>query len=159
MVVVELEQRALAVADLEEAHDLARRSRRACRSASRPSTAAAIRSATTGASKCAVEPAFESGRSVASPRAKTFGRPPTWRVCRSVGSQPPGRRGEAGVDEELLALVRRHEDQQVVRQLLALEALDDLALRVDRLDVEERVELDALLLEDRGGHLATRSRS
>ena len=34
-------------------------------------------------------------------------------------------------------------------QLLALEALDDLALGVDRLDVEERVELDPLLLEDR----------
>ena len=88
-----------------------------------------------------------------------FGRPPTWSVLRSVGSQPPGAGREAGVDEELLALVRRDEDEQVVGELLALEAQDDLPLRVDRLDVEERVELDPLLLEDRGGHLADRSRS
>ena len=38
-------------------------------------------------------------------------------------------------------------------QLLALEALDDVPLGIDRLDVEERVQLDALLLEDRGRHL------
>ena len=71
-----------------------------------------------------------------------------------IGRQPAARRRrEAGVDEELLALVRRHEDEQVVRQLLALEALDDLALGIDGLDVEERVQLDALGLEDRRRHL------
>ena len=76
-----------------------------------------------------------------------------------VGRQPAtGRRREPGIDQELLALVRRHEDEQVVAELLAFEAQDDLALRVDGLDVEEGVELDVLGLEDRGGHLATRSR-
>ena len=120
---------------------------------SRPWTAAAIRSATTGASKWAVEPAFESGRSVASPRAKTFA-PAADPERVPVGREPAARRrGEPGVDQELLALVGRDEDQEVVGELLALEAQDDLAVRVDRLDVEERVELDPLLGEDRRRHV------
>jgi hypothetical protein len=49
--------------------------------------------------------------------------------------------------------VRRDQDQQVVWQFLALKALDHLPLGIDRLDIEERVELDPLLLEDRRRHL------
>src|SRR6185436_11916790 len=45
-------------------------------------------------------------------------------------------------------------DQKVVRQLLPLEARDDPTDGVDRLHVEERMELDPLLLKDRRSHLA-----
>lgn len=48
-----------------------------------------MRLAITGASKWAVEPDFEMGRFVASPRAKIRSCPSTLSVCLSVGSQPP----------------------------------------------------------------------
>ena len=52
--------------------------------------------------------------------------------------------------------MRRHEDEQVVRQFLALQALNDPPSGVDCLDVEEGVQLDALLLEYRRRHVADR---
>ncbi len=52
--------------------------------------------------------------------------------------------------------MRRHEDQQVVGEFLALEALHDLPVGVDSLDIEEGVELDALALEDGRRHLRDR---
>ncbi len=72
----------------------------------------------------------------------------------AFGREPAaGRRGEPGVHEVPLALVRGQEDERVIGQLLALEALVHLALGADGRDVEERVELDALLFEDRRRHL------
>ena len=68
MVVVEPQQGALPVADLEEAHH-ATGVAAFLHGRLVPLDLGTMRSATTGASKCAVEPAFESGRSVASPRA------------------------------------------------------------------------------------------
>jgi len=52
--------------------------------------------------------------------------------------------------------VQWHEDEEAVGQLVAFEALDDLALGVDGFDVEEGVQLDAALLEDRPRHLSDR---
>ena len=158
MVVVEPEQRALAVADLEEAHHLA--------------LVVGVLAGRGAALDRGGDPLGHDGRLEVRRRAglreRQVGRVAEREDVRpaahlegvAIGRQPAaGRRREPGVDQELLALVRRHEDEQVVGQLLALEALDDLALGIDRLDVEERVQLDALLLEDRGGHLADASRS
>ena len=154
MVVVEAQQRALAVADLEEAHH--------------PPLVVGMLAGRLAALDGGRDPLGHDRRLEVRRRAglrerqvgrvaegedvRVDRRPAS--VWRSVGSQPPGAGARPESMRNCCALVRRHEDEQVVRQLLALEALHDLALGVDRLDVEERVELDALALEDRRRHLA-----
>jgi hypothetical protein len=66
-------------------------------SSSSPETKRATFSASTSASKCVTEPAFEVGRSVASPSAKTFGLTGVCSVRLLVGTKPsasprPGER-------------------------------------------------------------------
>ncbi len=152
MLVVELEQRALAIADLEEAHHLAEV----------VATLVVHFPALDGSH----DPLGHDRRLEVSGRAglrqRQIGRvaqgvhvrPPADLQGGAIGRQPSaGCRRQARIDEELLALVRRHEDEQVVGELLALEALDDVALGIDGLDVEERVQLDALALQNRRGHV------
>ena len=121
MVVVEVEQRALAVADLEEAHHLAR----VAGLLAPPAPGPGPRPRRARPRRC-LEVGGRAGlreRQVGGVAKRVDVRRdrPTSSVCgRSAASPGAGR--EAGVDEDLGALVRRHQDQQVVGQLLALEA-------------------------------------
>jgi hypothetical protein len=58
------------------------------RSSSRPAKYRLMFSLRISASKCVTEPAFEVGRSVASPSAKTFGLTVVCSVALSVGTKP-----------------------------------------------------------------------
>ena len=108
-------------------------------------------------SKCAAEPAFEVGRSVASPRAKTFGFARRLERVR-VGRDEAERVAEAGraVDEGCAA-VERNGDEQVEGELAAVVGDEPAAGAVDLAGAELDLDLDLLLVEQMRQVLRRRS--
>ena len=97
-------------------------------------------------SKCVTEPAFEVGRLVASPIAKTFGAALDCRVCGSVGTKPSSS-PRPGERPTYAAPPWSGTDEQVERDLALVVADQPAAGAVDLAGVELGDQLDALLVE------------